>query len=78
MDFSEAIAFSKKFSKCRPKVFKGFIEWGIYDTETDGYVVLADASLAKKSGLTELENYAKKHKLRIACNRNYLMICTPG
>ena len=78
MDFAEAIAFSKKFPNCRPKVFKGFIEWGICDTETDGYVVLADASLAKKSCLTELENYAKNHKLRIDCNKNYLMICTPG
>jgi hypothetical protein len=77
MDFAEAIELSKKFPICHPKVFKGFIEWGICDTETEGYVVLADADLAKKSCLNELENYAKDHNLKIDCSNDYLMICTP-
>jgi hypothetical protein len=77
MDLAEAIEFSKKFPTCRPKVFKGFVEWGICDTETDGYVVLADTSSAMESCYNELENYAKNNKLRIACTRDYLMICTP-
>jgi hypothetical protein len=76
MDFAETIEFSKKFPTCRPKVYKGFIEWGIYDTETDGYVVLADSDLAKKTCSGELENYVKSHKLRIDQCKNYMMICT--
>ena len=78
MDLAEAIELTKKFPACHPKVFKGFVEWGICDTETDGYVVLADTSLAKKSCVIELENYAKNKKLKIDCSKDYLMICTPG
>lgn len=76
MDFAEAIEFAKKFPICRPKVFKGFTEWGIYDTKTDGYVVFANATLAKASGFNELEDYVKSHNLRIDCCSDYLMICT--
>jgi hypothetical protein len=47
MDFAEAIEFSKKFRIHHPKIFRGFFEWGIWDTETEGYVVLADAALGK-------------------------------
>lgn len=65
MNFVEVIEFTKKFPTCRPKVFKGFIEWGIRDTETDGYVVLTDSALAKESCFNELEDYVKTHKLRI-------------
>jgi len=78
MDFAEAIEFSKKFPNCHPKIFKGFVEWGIYDSESGDYVVLADPVLVKKSCLNELENYAKNHNLRIGSSRDYLMICTPG
>ena len=74
MVFAEDAEFSKKFSACRPKVFKGFIEWGICDTETDGYVVLADAALTKKSCFNELEDYVKSHNLRIDIGQYYLMI----
>ena len=74
MDFAEAIEFSKKFPTCHPKVFKGFIEWGIWDNETDGYVVLTDTALAKESCFNELEDYAKSHKLRIDYGKDYLMI----
>jgi len=76
MDFTEAIEFSKKFPLSHPKVFKGFVEWGIWDNETDGYVVLTDKALAKEPCFNELEDYAKSHKLRIDCCRNFLMICT--
>ena len=76
MDFAEAVEFAKKFPICHPKVFKGFTEWGIYDTETEGYVVLADTTLAKESGFSDLEDYAKDHKLRIDHFSDYLMICT--
>ncbi|MGA2681575.1 MAG: hypothetical protein ABSF44_07225 [Candidatus Bathyarchaeia archaeon] len=76
MDFAEAVEFSKKFRTCNPKVFKGFIEWGICDAETDGYVVLADATLARKSYFSELEDYVKSHKLRIDFGEDYLMVST--
>ena len=76
MDFAEAVKFSKKFPACRPKVFKGFVEWGICDTETEGYVVLADAALAKDSCFNELVDYVKSHNLRIDHGQDYLMIST--
>jgi hypothetical protein len=76
MDFAEAIEFLKKFPMCHPKVFKGFIEWGIYDTETDGYVVLTDAALANETCSNQLEKYVKSHKLRIDHVKDYLMIGT--
>ena len=65
MDFAEAIEFSKKFPTCRPKICKGFEEWDIRDTETEGYVVLADSALVKKLCLNELEDYVKRNELRI-------------
>jgi hypothetical protein len=76
MNFAEAIEFSKKFPTCHPKVFKGFIEWGIWDTETEGYVVLTDASSANKPYSDKLEDYVKSHKLRIDHVKDYLMIGT--
>jgi hypothetical protein len=76
MDFAEAIEFSKKFPMCHPKVFKGFIDWGIWDAETEGYVVLTDTALAGELCFTELEDYVKSHKLRIDHGKDYLMIST--
>ena len=76
MDFAEAVKFSKKFPACRPKVFKGFVEWGICDTETEGYVVLADAALAKQSCFSELQDYVKSNNLKIDHSQDYLMIST--
>jgi hypothetical protein len=76
MDFAEAIEFSKKFPTCHPKVFKGFIEWGVWDPKTDGYVVLTDKAIAKESDYDELEDYAKSHNLRIECSKDYFIICT--
>ena len=76
MNFAEALEFSKKFPASHPKVFKGFIEWGIYDTETEGYVVLTDTALTNESGPNQLEDYAKSHKLRIDHGKDHLMICT--
>jgi hypothetical protein len=76
MDFADAIEFSKKFPMSHPKVFIGFAEWGICDSETDGYVVLTDASSAMESSFNELEDYVKSHKLRIDHGKDYLMICT--
>ena len=76
MDFAEAVKFTKKFPTYRLKVFKGFVEWGICDTETDGYVLLANAALAKESCFTELEDYVKSHNLRIDYGTDYLMIST--
>jgi hypothetical protein len=77
MDFAEAIEFSKEFPMCHPKVFKGFAEWGICDTETDGYVVLTDTALASEPSSNHLEDYIKTHKLRTRHIKNCLMICTP-
>ena len=76
MNFAEAVKISKKFPTCRPKVFKGFVEWGIYDTETDGYVVFADAAVTKKSCFNELKDYVKSHNLRIDLGTDYMMIST--
>jgi hypothetical protein len=77
MDLVEAIEFSKKFPNNQPKVFKGFVEWGIWDTETDGYVVLTDHNFADEKSYNQLKNYAKAHKLRLDRVKDYLMICTP-
>ena len=76
MDFAEAIEFSKKFHACHPKIFKGFLEWGIFDTETQGYVVLTDAGSVKESFFNELDNYVKNHKLRTDNVKDYLMVST--
>jgi len=78
MNFADAIEFSKKFPLSHPKVFKGFTEWGIWNNETDGYVVLTDKALAKEPCFNELKDYAHSHKLRIDCCRNFLMIDTLG
>ena len=76
MDFAEALEFSKKFPTCHPKVFKGFIEWGIQDSETEGYVVLTDTNFGSESMSEQLEDYVKSHKLRIDQGKNHLIICT--
>jgi hypothetical protein len=76
MDFVDAIEFSKKFPTCHPKIFKGFIEWGIFNTENEGYVVFTDAASAKERCFSQLEDYAKKHNLGIDHGKDYLMIYT--
>jgi hypothetical protein len=74
MDLDEAIEFLKKFPFCHPKVFKGFVEWGICDTETDGYVVLTDVFLAKEACSNQMYDYIKSHNLRINNQNDCLMI----
>ena len=76
MNFAEAIELSKKFPSCHPKVFRGFAEWGVCDTKTGGYVVLADEQLQGESLPPLLEDYIKRHRLRINRCMNYLMICS--
>ncbi len=76
MNFAEAIDFSQKFPTVHPKVFKGFIEWGIWDTETEGYVVLTDAASDSQRCSNQLEDYVKCHNLRIDQLKDYLMITT--
>ena len=76
MDLEETIEFLKKFPLYHPKIFKGFIDWGICDTETDGYVVLTDVTLAKEQCSNQLEDYVKSHNLMIDHQKDYLMICT--
>lgn len=76
MNFDEALEFSKKFPACHPKVFKGFTEWGVYESKKEGYVVLADAALMTESQPNQLEDYVKTHKLKIDHFKNYLMICS--
>lgn len=70
MNLAEAIAFSKKFPSCHPKIFKGFHEWGIFDNETEGYVVLTDAEPCS----SQLKDYLKSQKLRIDSVKEYSMI----
>ena len=76
MDFAEAIKFSQKFPTVHPKIFIGFNEWGIWDTETEGYVVLADAASDIQLCSNQLEKYVKGHNLRIDHVKDYLMIST--
>jgi hypothetical protein len=76
MDFAEAVEFLKKFPTCHPKVFKGFVEWGIWDFETDGYVVLTDTTIARESNFNELEDYVENHNLTIGNHKDYFIICT--
>ena len=74
MDFAETIEFSKKFPSCHPKIFKGFVEWGVFDTETEGYVVLTDSTVTNEPFSEELDDYLKSHKLKIDCGYDYSMI----
>jgi len=76
MNFAEALEFSKKFPAAHPKVFKGFFEWGICDTETEGYVVLTDTTLANDPSSNQLEDYVKRHKLKIDHGKDHLIIYT--
>ena len=78
MFLAEAIEFSKQFPFCHPKIFKGFAEWRSFDTETDGYVILATSAdeSFNESFLTQMEDYIKSHKLRVEHFKDYLMICT--
>jgi hypothetical protein len=76
MDFAEALEFSKNFPSCSPKVFKGFTEWGTWDTETEGYVVFTNAALVNEQCSNHLKDYIKSHKLRIEHVKDHLMICT--
>ena len=76
MILAEAIEFSKQFPSCHPRIFRGFVEWRSGNTETDGYVVLSDATLANESCSNQMEDYIKSHKLRVEHVKDYLMICT--
>ena len=76
MDFSEAIEFSQKFRSHRPRVFKGFLEWGIWDRKTEGYVVLTDSVKIKASDFEEMHNYVEKHNLKLSCLDGYFLIST--
>lgn len=76
MDFAEAIEFSQKFPTVHPKIFKGFKEWGIWDAETEGYVVLTGSASDSQLCSNKLDDYVKGHNLRIDQVKDYLMIAT--
>jgi hypothetical protein len=76
MDFADAVALVKNFPACHPKIFKGFYEWGFCDRETEGYVILADLASTKEPIFNQLEDYTKKHELRIEKGQEYLIIST--
>ncbi len=77
MDLAEALQFSKKFPACCPKVFKGFVEWGLWDPETEGYVILVNAAASDGDfSSDELQDYFKSHSLRVGHVKDYLMICS--
>jgi hypothetical protein len=76
MILAEAIEFSKHFPNCNPKIFKAFVEWRSGNTETDGYVILSDATSANELCFNKMEDYIKRHKLRVEHVNDYLMICT--
>jgi len=77
MNFAEAVELLKKFPTLHSKIFKGFIEWGVSDTETEGYVVLTDTASESQPCSNELKDYVKSHKLRLDQVKDYLMIATP-
>jgi hypothetical protein len=76
MDFVDAVALLKKFPSCHPKIFRGFSEWGICDSETEGYIILADTATTKEPVYKELEDYAKSNNLRVDEGQDYLVIST--
>lgn len=76
MDFVDALALLKKFPSYNPKIFRGFSEWGICDSETEGYIILADIAETKEPGFKQLEDYAKSHNLRVDEGQDYLVIST--
>jgi hypothetical protein len=76
MIFSEALEFSKKFPEIRPKIFKGFTEWGTANPAAEGYVIVADAALADEPYLDQLKDYLRNHKLGTNHIKNYLIIFT--
>ena len=76
MDFIDALTLLKKFPSYHPKIFRGFSEWGICDSETEGYIILADIAEAKEPGFKQLEDYAKSHNLRVDEGQDYLVIST--
>jgi hypothetical protein len=76
MILAEAIEFSKQFPSCHPKIFKAFVEWKSGYTETDGYVVLSDSTLANELCSNKMEDYIKSNNLRVEHVKDYLMICT--
>ena len=75
MIFIEALELSRKFPTCNPRMFKGFTEWSISNISFEDYIVIADASLAKKTCFNELEDHVKCHNLIINLVKDYLMIC---
>ena len=75
MIFAEAIEFSKKFPTHHPKIFKGFIDWGIWNSEIGEYVVLADVTLFNDLSSSQMKDYVKKHKLKILQVKGHLMVC---
>jgi hypothetical protein len=76
MILAEAIEFSKQFSTCHPKIFNEFAEWKSGNTETNGYVVLSDATLPNESCSNQMEDYIKSHKLRVKHVKDHLVIFT--
>ena len=44
--------------------------------ETEGYVILGDAASTKEPIFNQLEEYCKKHKLRVDQGEDYLIIST--
>jgi hypothetical protein len=76
MDFIDALALLKKFPSCHPKIFRGFSEWGICDSETEGYIILADIAETKEPDFKQLEDYAKSHNLRVDEGQDFLVIST--
>jgi hypothetical protein len=76
MLITDAIEFSKNFPRYHPKIFKGFFEWSIRGTETNGYIVLTDVTLADEQCSNQLEDYVKSHNLKVERIKDYLMICT--
>jgi hypothetical protein len=75
MFFAEAIEFSKKFPTRHPKIFKGFVDWGVWDAEIGEYVVLTDVTLINELSSSQIRDYVRKHKLRILQVKSHLMVC---
>jgi hypothetical protein len=79
MDFPAALKLMRTFSGCHPRIFKqfaGFPEASCNESQS-GYVVFVDTSLAKKTCMCELEDFAETNSLSIKPFGKALMITGP-
>ena len=73
MILAEAIEFTKQFPSYRPKIFTGFVESSNGNQIAQSYVVLATSN---ESFSAQMEDYIKKHQLKVERFKDYWLVCT--